>query len=160
MGITEEKVLGRRSLAGFTVFELLIAVAIVAILGAIAYPSFLGSVRKGRRSDAISALTSLQQAQERWRANNQSYSMAVADLGASDASAKGYYAISIASASGTGYVLSGTAVAGTSQAADTACTTMRLQLYNGAVLYGGCNACSPPSAPGDQVSDPNRCWAQ
>ncbi|MBK5937990.1 hypothetical protein CCR96_01580 [Halochromatium roseum] len=58
---------------GFTLIELMIAVAIVGILAAIAYPSYLDYVRKSRRSDALSALSSTQLAQEKWRANNIAY---------------------------------------------------------------------------------------
>jgi type IV pilus assembly protein PilE len=49
---------------GFTLIELMITVAIVAILAAVAYPSFMEQVRKSRRSDAITALNAVAQAQE------------------------------------------------------------------------------------------------
>ncbi len=48
-----------RSAAGFTLTELMIAVAIVAILAAVAYPSYQDSVRKARRADAKTALLEL-----------------------------------------------------------------------------------------------------
>lgn len=50
---------------GFSLMELMIAVAIVAILGAIAYPSYQDSVRKSRRADAKGALSELAQWMER-----------------------------------------------------------------------------------------------
>ena len=59
---------------GFTLIELVIAVAIVALLLAVALPSFMDSVRKSRRSDAYFALNAVVQAQERFRANNANYS--------------------------------------------------------------------------------------
>ncbi|BCX81041.1 type IV pilus assembly protein PilE [Methylomarinovum caldicuralii] len=50
---------------GFTLIELMLAVAIAAILAAIAYPSYLEQVRKSRRSDAIAALLKTAQVLER-----------------------------------------------------------------------------------------------
>ncbi|WP_332740297.1 type IV pilin protein [Hydrogenophaga sp.] len=62
----------RRS-SGFTLVELMITVAIVGILGALAYPSYLESVRKGRRAEARAALLNLLQQQERHLTQNNTY---------------------------------------------------------------------------------------
>ena len=43
---------------GFTLIELMIVVAIVALLATVAYPSYMDQIRKGRRSDAIQGLPS------------------------------------------------------------------------------------------------------
>ncbi|WP_306766795.1 type IV pilin protein [Halomonas sp. LBP4] len=48
-----------RRAAGFTLIELMIAVAVIAILAAIAYPSYTRYVQEARRTDAMSALTSI-----------------------------------------------------------------------------------------------------
>ena len=37
---------------GFTIVELLIAMMVMAILASVAYPSFMQSVRKSKRTDA------------------------------------------------------------------------------------------------------------
>lgn len=59
---------------GFTLMELMIAVAIVGILTAIAYPSYQEHVRKTKRADAQGALTAAASALERYRVrNNFSY---------------------------------------------------------------------------------------
>jgi len=51
---------------GFTLTELIIVVAILAILTGIAYPSYLESVRKSNRGDAQAALTGLASAMQRY----------------------------------------------------------------------------------------------
>lgn len=68
---------------GFTLMELMIAVAVVGILAAIAYPSFMSQVRASRRAEAVSTLSQVQQAQERWRANCPCYagSLTAANVG-------------------------------------------------------------------------------
>ena len=53
--------------------ELMIVVAIVAILAAIAFPSFREQVRASRRADALAEAGRVQLAMERWRADNPSY---------------------------------------------------------------------------------------
>ena len=58
---------------GFTLIELMIAVAIVGILAAIAYPSYQEQVRKGRRADAMAQLVTLAQAYERFYTSNNTY---------------------------------------------------------------------------------------
>src|SRR5690606_1715373 len=58
---------------GFTLIELMIVVAIVAVLGAIAYPSYADSVRKSKRGHAKGALVELAQRAERYRTVNGSF---------------------------------------------------------------------------------------
>lgn len=58
---------------GFTLIELMITVAVVAILAAIAYPSYQEQVRKSRRSDAKSALLNVAQVMERRYSERAAY---------------------------------------------------------------------------------------
>lgn len=63
----------RTGAAGFTLIEVLVAVAIVAILAGIAYPSYLESVRKARRAEVRAALLQLMQQQERYYTQRNTY---------------------------------------------------------------------------------------
>lgn len=58
---------------GFTLIELMIVVAILGILSAIAYPSYVEYVNESRRSEARSNLLELAQFMERYHAANGRY---------------------------------------------------------------------------------------
>ncbi len=91
--------MNRPDTAGFTLFELLITLAIVAILATVTVPSYTGLVAASRRSDAMAALALVQLAQERWRAANPAYSRDLGTLGRGQAtSPDGYYTLRIHSA--------------------------------------------------------------
>ncbi|SEA47843.1 type IV pilin protein [Microbulbifer marinus] len=63
---------------GFTLIELMIVVAIVAILAAVAWPSYQNQVRSTNRADAQGALLGLAQAMERHFTENGTYAGAAA----------------------------------------------------------------------------------
>lgn len=65
--------LSLRRMSGFSLIELMIAVAIVGILGAIAYPAYTSSVQKGKRAQARTALAELLQQQERYATQRNCY---------------------------------------------------------------------------------------
>lgn len=62
-----------RAAAGFTLIELMIVVAVVAILGSIALPAYNDSVRKARRGQAKADLVEYAQMAERHFTVNNSY---------------------------------------------------------------------------------------
>lgn len=80
---------------GFTLIELMVAIAIIGIIASVAYPSYVDSVRKTKRSDARVTLTQMAATQERLFTENNSYSNNLSDLGGAT-SQDGYYNISIA----------------------------------------------------------------
>jgi type IV pilus assembly protein PilE len=109
---------------GFTLIEMMIAVAIIGILAAIALPAYQNYVREARRSDAMAGLLDLQRQQERWRVNNPLYTSGTGlTLPTSD-----YYIFSVPTADSTTYTL--TASATSTQTADTGCTVLSLNQAN------------------------------
>jgi type IV pilus assembly protein PilE len=58
---------------GMTLIELAITLVIVALLASAAVPGWQQQVYRTRRSDAITTLAQLQQAQERWRSQRPVY---------------------------------------------------------------------------------------
>jgi type IV pilus assembly protein PilE len=88
---------------GFTLIELMIAVAIVGILAAIALPAYQNSIIKGRRAQGRTALLELAQAQERYFTANNQY-----QLFATGASVTGMKSYSGDTPTGAAYLLSAT----------------------------------------------------
>ena len=62
---------------GFTLLEILIAVVIVGLLAATLLPTYQNAVSKSRRADGRAALTDLSAKQEKFFAQNDSYSTEV-----------------------------------------------------------------------------------
>ncbi len=58
---------------GFTLLELMIVVAVVAVLVALAVPSYVNYIRKANRGEAQALLLEWANNQEVWRASNASY---------------------------------------------------------------------------------------
>jgi type IV pilus assembly protein PilE len=58
---------------GFTLIELMIAVAVVAILAAVAYPSYTQHIRKGNRSAAQAQMLDLANRQQQYLLVNKRY---------------------------------------------------------------------------------------
>ncbi len=116
-----ESSLNVRANRGFTLIELMIAVAIVGILAAIAYPSYQDHVRRTYRSTAKADLVALAQAAERYyttRAGAMTYTGATTALYSGHSPADGpaasaRYNLAIAvAADGQSYTLTATPVGG------------------------------------------------
>ncbi len=114
---------------GITLIELMIAVAVVAILGAIAYPSYMSHVQASRRTEAQAELTRIANLEERYYLDNSEYGSLfelglTASASATYTTDNGYYAITIATPTTSTYTL--TATAHGAQSADTTCATFTL----------------------------------
>lgn len=115
----------KKKRAGFTIIELMIALAIVSILAAIGYPSYLGYITKSRRSDGQVALLDLAHKMERYFTVNNTYAGAtLSAVGTTSNTTGGYYTLSITSTTATTYNLQ--AIPAGSQTSDTTCSTLTL----------------------------------
>jgi type IV pilus assembly protein PilE len=65
---------------GFTLIELVVVMAIVALLAAIAVPSYVAQMKKGRRSDAEAALMDIAQRQQQYMLDTRGYAPDVGTL--------------------------------------------------------------------------------
>ncbi|WP_343237792.1 type IV pilin protein [Stenotrophomonas sp. Marseille-Q4652] len=111
---------------GFTLIELMVVVAVIAILAAIAVPNYQDSVRKARRGQAKADLVELAQLLERRHTVNNSYAGALPyTVSPKDPGSTTHYNITPASlaAGAQSFVLTATPIGG--QASDR-CGTLTL----------------------------------
>lgn len=140
----------QRNVRGFTLMELMVAVAVAGVLAGLAYPSFAGAAHKARRLDAVQALTQVQLAQERWRTQCPCYATSLQapaaacpaiacspaqGLGLATASAGRHYVLALSGVSSSGYRLSATVAPGSPQAGDTACAEMGVTVHQGQATH-------------------------
>ena len=98
-----------KSQGGFTLVELMITVVVISLLAMFAVPAYNDSVKKGRRADAKSMLTTIAARQEQYFMDNKIYADSPAKLGytvngSSEAlSNDSHYMVRISSASVTGF---------------------------------------------------------
>lgn len=142
----------RRAARGFTLIELLAAVGIAGVLSSLAWPSFEGSLQKGRRADAMLAMAQLQITQERWYANHRQYGT-LAELRLNERSSAGHYRIEVSAADEQGYVA--LAQAGGAQARDAACRNLRLSVIGGRTLR---ESGADERLANDEAAN-RRCWS-
>jgi type IV pilus assembly protein PilE len=123
---------GRSIAAGFTLAELMITVAIAALLLVVAVPSYQAQVQKSHRTEARTALLDLAGREERWFSSNNAYTNVAANLGYVTLTpvGSGYYNVAIVAVAANpatvpptqaGYTITATAIG--LQASDTICST-------------------------------------
>ena len=98
-----------RASRGFTLLDVLVALAIAAVLCAIALPTFDAALRKARRADALVAVVQIQAAQERLRSRTPRYGD-MAEIGAVAFSQAGHYRLQVTAFDADGYALLATAI--------------------------------------------------
>ena len=143
-------------LQGFSLIELMIALAIVGILGAIAYPSYTSSVLKGKRAQGRSALAELMQQQERYLTQNNVYFAFTNTAGVTTPTSTPFKTFSGDSPTEAGYYLSAAACTG---ATLSECVELRAAPRHSDPDYGslimhstGSKTCTGPK------KDNNKCW--
>jgi type IV pilus assembly protein PilE len=132
---------------GFTLIELMIVVAIIGVLAAIAYPSYMSSIRKSHRADAKVQLNDIAVRLQRcFTANSTfltdaSHGCEVKTLVAGDGinSPNNYYLIKGSNFDAAKYLLTATPIAGTTQAADTRCASFTLDQSGKKKAYSSSN---------------------
>ena len=130
----------RRSWRGFTLIELMIVVAVVAILVALAMPNYTHWVRKARRGDAQELLMNWANMQEIWRATHSTYAANAAPPAGIPVPTHDWYAFTIDNVTANSYTLTATPTG--EQAKDTE--------------HG--LACTPLVMDQDYTKSPISCW--
>ena len=107
---------------GFTVVELIIAIAIIGILAAIAIPSYQEHLKKGRRADAQQFLSQVAQRQQQYLMDARVYAGTLAELSMDTAVPSGvskFYTLAVAlNGPPPGFTVTATPIAGTAQDGD------------------------------------------
>ena len=118
--------------AGFTLLELVIAVAILALLVTIAYPSYLEQMYKMRRTDALGPLLDGVSRQEQYMLDHKQYAGNMSQLGYAAnpyITPEGFYSVAVVTAGcGTApcYRFTATPASGKIQAKDVKCTSFAI----------------------------------
>lgn len=119
--------------AGFTLIELMIVIAIVSILVAVALPSYQSYIQRSKRADATNMLTHIANLQIQYFMENRAYGD-VSDLGllTTGCSGKvvsndGYYCVAI-TGTPTSYTLTATPFPNSSQEGDKDCASISYDL--------------------------------
>ena len=95
---------------GFTLVEVMITVAIIAILASIALPAYQNSVLKAGRSDGKASLLSMSQFMERYFTTNSAYNNTACTGTFPTASGEGKYTLSLTTITANTFTITATPV--------------------------------------------------
>lgn len=130
----------RHAHRGVTLIELMIVVAIVAILGTVAVANYRGHVLRSNRAEAKSALLRIQAEQEKYYLNMHVYAATLALLRTAATTERQLYTIRLnPDADGNGYTAQATATG--SQTADTDCPTFSIDETGNRLPAPGASNC-------------------
>lgn len=103
----------KKRYAGFTLIELMIAVAIAGILAAVALPAYNDYVRRGKLAEAHSQLADLRVKMEQWFQDNRSYLNGAACGAAMPGTAQGvkFFTFTCPGPTATTYTITATGIA-------------------------------------------------
>ena len=93
-----------RKALGFTLIEVLVVVAIIAILAAIAIPGFNDQIRKSRRADVQGKMEDIRLRLERFRVDNPTYAMPFTSATWSDS----FYTVTLTGTGAAAYTVTAT----------------------------------------------------
>ena len=131
----------RRSMAGLTLVEVLVVSVLVAVIAAIALPTYQQQVRKGRRAEGRAMLIDVVNREHRFFADNFAYTTDITgDLSFNPAeSENGHYALAVTSIGPTQMLLTASPQGG--QVNDTECGSLSLSTTGAKGTTGGGDKC-------------------
>jgi type IV pilus assembly protein PilE len=147
----------------------MLVMVVIAVLAAVALPTYQSQIRKSRRAEAVTSMSQVQQAQERYRANRTTYADyfivttgGLTGVGASSdtnaatsyATPGGYYVLGLTAVGASGYTVLATAQG--EQVKDGLCKFMQMTLAGGNIAYnsGATSGTSNGAASAANI----RCW--